>query len=212
MREINRRTFATLAGATLLAPRALAQSPEILARTIPSTGERLAMVGLGTAQVFDTGDETTKQKADAVLRALIAGGGRLVETSSVYGEAEVVIGEVVGRAHSREKLFLATKLEAHPTSPSSSVRSPAYRQTSLTYCSFTTCEILSSRLRNSRNGKRKAFAAISASLRPVTPTSPPLKPFWRARSPISFKSTIRSTTVKRRSEFCPWRLRSKPLC
>ena len=112
MREINRRTFATLAGATLLAPRALAQSPEILTRTIPSTGERLATVGLGTAQVFDTGDETTKQKAGAVLQALIAGGGRLVDTSSVYGEAEVVIGEVVGRAHSREKLFLATKLEA----------------------------------------------------------------------------------------------------
>jgi aryl-alcohol dehydrogenase-like predicted oxidoreductase len=112
MREINRRTFATLAGATLLAPRALAQSPEILARTIPSSGEGLATVGLGTAQVFDTGDETTKQKADAVLQALIAGRGRLVDTSSVYGEAEVVIGEVVGRAHSREKLFLATKLEA----------------------------------------------------------------------------------------------------
>ena len=36
----------------------------------------------------------------------------MVDTSSVYGEAEVVIGEVVGRAHSREKLFLATKLEA----------------------------------------------------------------------------------------------------
>ena len=47
-----------------------------------------------------------------MLRALIAGGGRLVDTSSVYGEAEVVIGGVVGRAHSREKLFLATKLEA----------------------------------------------------------------------------------------------------
>ncbi len=109
---LNRRMFTTLAGATLLAPGALAQSPEVLTRAIPTTGERLPTVGLGTAQVFDTGDEATKQKADAVLQALIAGGGRLVDTSSVYGEAEVVIGDVVGRAHSREKLFLATKLEA----------------------------------------------------------------------------------------------------
>jgi aryl-alcohol dehydrogenase-like predicted oxidoreductase len=109
---LNRRMFTTLAGATLLAPGALAQSPEVLTRAIPATGERLPTVGLGTAQVFDTGDEATKQKADAVLQALIAGGGRLVDTSSVYGEAEVVIGDVVERAHSREKLFLATKLEA----------------------------------------------------------------------------------------------------
>jgi aryl-alcohol dehydrogenase-like predicted oxidoreductase len=112
MSKIDRRTFTTLAAATLLAPRAHAQSPEILNRAIPSTGERLAPVGLGTAQVFDIDDEATKQKADAVLQALIAGGGRLVDTASVYGEAEVVIGDVVARAHLREKLFIATKLEA----------------------------------------------------------------------------------------------------
>ena len=112
MSKIHRRTFTTLVGATFLASRAHAQSPEILTRAVPSTGERLAPVGLGTAQVFDVGDETTKQKADAVLQALIAGGGRLVDTASVYGEAEVVIGDVAARAHSREKLFIATKLEA----------------------------------------------------------------------------------------------------
>ena len=112
MREISRRTFTTLAGVTLLAPRAFAQSPEMLARAIPSTGERLASVGLGTAQVFDVNDEATRQKADAVLQALIAGGGHLVDTASVYGDAEVVVGDVAARGHLREKLFLATKLEA----------------------------------------------------------------------------------------------------
>ena len=112
MREISRRAFTTLAGVTLLAPGAVAQSPEILGRAIPSTGERLAAVGLGTAQVFDADDETTRQKADAVLQALIAGGGHLVDTASVYGDAEVVIGDVSAREHLREKLFLATKLEA----------------------------------------------------------------------------------------------------
>jgi aryl-alcohol dehydrogenase-like predicted oxidoreductase len=111
MREISRRTFTTLAGVTLLAPRAVAQSAEVLARAIPSTGERLAAVGLGTAQVFDVNDAATRQKADAVLQALIAGGGHLVDTASVYGDAEVVVGDVAARGHLREKLFLATKLE-----------------------------------------------------------------------------------------------------
>jgi len=112
MRKISRRTFTTLAGMTLLAPRAVAQSSEIIARAIPSTGERLAAVGLGTARVFDVNDQTTRQKADAVLQALIVGDGRLVDTASVYGDAEIVIGDVAARAHLREKLFLATKLEA----------------------------------------------------------------------------------------------------
>jgi aryl-alcohol dehydrogenase-like predicted oxidoreductase len=112
VRQISRRTFTTLAGVTLLAPRAVAQSPEILARAIPSTGERLAAVGLGTAQVFDVNDEATRQKADAVLQALIAGGGHLVDMASVYGDAEVVVGDVAARDHLRQKLFFATKLEA----------------------------------------------------------------------------------------------------
>jgi aryl-alcohol dehydrogenase-like predicted oxidoreductase len=110
--EISRRMFTTLAGATLLAPRAVAQPPEILVRAIPSTGEHLAPVGLGTAQVFDVNDEGTRQKADAVLQALVAGGGHLVDTASVYGDAEVVVGDAAARGHLRERLFLATKLEA----------------------------------------------------------------------------------------------------
>jgi aryl-alcohol dehydrogenase-like predicted oxidoreductase len=127
MSKIDRRTFATLAAATVLAPRARAQSPEILTRAVPSTGERLPPVGLGTAQVFDLDDEATKQKADAVLQALIAGGGRLVDTASVYGEAEVVIGDVAARAHLREKLFIATKLET--SDPAELKRSLARLQT-----------------------------------------------------------------------------------
>jgi aryl-alcohol dehydrogenase-like predicted oxidoreductase len=96
----------------MLGPPAFAQTPALLARAIPSTGERLPAVGLGTAQVFDSNDEGTRQKAAAVLQALIAGGGRLVDTSSVYGDAEAVIGDVIAPAGLREKLFIATKLES----------------------------------------------------------------------------------------------------
>jgi aryl-alcohol dehydrogenase-like predicted oxidoreductase len=109
---MTRRELAIAGGAALLAPSAFAQDSALLARAIPSSGERLPAVGLGTAHVFDANEETTRQKAVAVLAALIAGGGRLVDTSSVYGEAETVLGEAIVPADLREKLFIATKLEA----------------------------------------------------------------------------------------------------
>jgi aryl-alcohol dehydrogenase-like predicted oxidoreductase len=110
--RITRREFAIATGAAVLAPPALAQTDGLLARAIPSSGEHLPAVGLGTAQVFDANDEPTRQKAAAVLQALIAGGGRLVDTSSVYGDAEAVLGDVIAPAGLRGKLFIATKLEA----------------------------------------------------------------------------------------------------
>jgi diketogulonate reductase-like aldo/keto reductase len=111
--HLTRREFTAAggaAGAVLLARPVLAQT--LLTRAIPSTGERLPAVGLGTAQVFDTNDDATRQKAEAVLQALSAAGGSLVDTASVYGEAEAVVGEVITTMNLRPKLFVATKLEA----------------------------------------------------------------------------------------------------
>jgi len=112
MRCISRREFTALAGATLLGAPAFAQTDALLARAIPASGERLPTVGLGTAQVFDSNDDATRVKAAAVLQALIAGGGRLIDTASVYGDAEVVLGDVSASGSLRDKLFIATKLEA----------------------------------------------------------------------------------------------------
>jgi aryl-alcohol dehydrogenase-like predicted oxidoreductase len=112
MTRVTRREFAALAATAVMVPPALAQTPALLARPISASGERLPVVGLGTAQVFDVNDETTRQKASAVLRALVAGGGRLVDTASVYGDAETVLGEVIASAGLRDKLFIATKLES----------------------------------------------------------------------------------------------------
>ena len=109
--RMTRREFAIATGAAVLAPPALAQTDALLARAIPSSGEHLPAVGLGTAQVFDANDEATRQKAAAVLQALIGNGGRLIDTSSVYGDAEAVLGDVIAPAGLRDKLFIATKLE-----------------------------------------------------------------------------------------------------
>ena len=113
--RMTRREFAIGAGAAgsaLLAPAARAQTPALLMRAIPSSGEKLPAVGLGTAAVFDSADAATEQKATAVLQALVAGGGRLIDTASVYGDAEVVLGNVMAASGLREKVFLATKLES----------------------------------------------------------------------------------------------------
>jgi aryl-alcohol dehydrogenase-like predicted oxidoreductase len=110
--RMTRRTFTALAGAVVLAPEAIAQtSAPLVARAIPSTGERIPAVGLGTARVFDTADEETRRQAGAVVQALIASGGRLIDTASTYGDAEVVLGDVISSGGLRDKLFIATKLE-----------------------------------------------------------------------------------------------------
>jgi aryl-alcohol dehydrogenase-like predicted oxidoreductase len=109
---LTRRAFTALAGAALVSP-ALAQTGDpLVTRAIPGTNERLPAVGLGTAAVFNSGDEATRQKAAAVVKALIAGGGRLIDTASTYGDAEAVLGEVMNAAGLRDKIFVATKLEA----------------------------------------------------------------------------------------------------
>jgi aryl-alcohol dehydrogenase-like predicted oxidoreductase len=113
--RMTRRNFALAAGAAgsaILPWPAWAQTPALLTRAIPSSGEKLPAVGLGTSQVFNTNDDAIRQKATAVLQALIAGGGSLVDTASVYGDAEAVIGDVVTPADLRGKLFIATKLES----------------------------------------------------------------------------------------------------
>jgi len=81
-------------------------------RPIPATGEPLPAVGLGTASVFDTADAATRQKAGAVVQALIDNDGKLIDTASTYGDAERVLGEVIAPAALRDKVFIATKLES----------------------------------------------------------------------------------------------------
>jgi aryl-alcohol dehydrogenase-like predicted oxidoreductase len=122
--RLTRREFAALAaasGAVALAPAASAQLPAprmapavqpLVLRLIPGSGEPLPAVGLGTAEIFDTDDPTTRQKASAVVRALVGNDGKLIDTASTYGDAEQVIGEVAAPAGLRPKLFIATKLEA----------------------------------------------------------------------------------------------------
>jgi aryl-alcohol dehydrogenase-like predicted oxidoreductase len=112
-RKITRRDFAALAGGLLVSTSAFAETEtQLLTRAIPSSGERIPAVGLGTAYVFDENNEATRSKADAVIQALVKNGGRLIDTASTYGDAESVLGEATTTAGLRDKLFIATKLES----------------------------------------------------------------------------------------------------
>src|SRR4051794_15947612 len=80
-------------------------------RAIPSSGEAMPVIGLGTWQVFDVGpgDPARPQLAE-VLRILVDAGGRLIDTSPMYGRAEAVTGDLVAEAGLRPRVFLATKV------------------------------------------------------------------------------------------------------
>ncbi|QDL37485.1 aldo/keto reductase [Rhodoferax sediminis] len=115
MPRITRREFSALAAAPLLPQVALAQTsaaPPLTTRAIPGTGERLPVVGLGTASVFNSDDEPTRRAAAQVVQALVDAGGRLIDTASTYGDAESVLGKVIAGATLQGKIFVATKLEA----------------------------------------------------------------------------------------------------
>jgi len=113
MMRITRRELAALGTAALVVRPAFAQETAPLnTRAIPRTGERIPVVGLGTASVFDRDSEQTQKAAAEVVRTLTGSGGRLIDTASTYGDAETVLGKVIAPEGLRDKLFVATKLEA----------------------------------------------------------------------------------------------------
>jgi aryl-alcohol dehydrogenase-like predicted oxidoreductase len=110
-----RRGFGMLAAAALVSRSSFGQTrtdDAIITRTVPSTGEEMPAVGLGTAYVFDRDNDQTRSAAAQVIETLVASGGRLIDTGSTYGDAEIVLGNEIANANLRDKLFLATKLES----------------------------------------------------------------------------------------------------
>src|SRR5262245_23030416 len=87
------------------------ESSTMLARTIPSSGEKLPAIGLGTWKAFDvhlTAD--IRKQLEEVLTQFVKLGGSVIDSSPMYDRAEEVIGELTSALGMREKLFLATKV------------------------------------------------------------------------------------------------------
>ena len=76
--------------------------------TDPSFGEELPIVGLGIAVSFPSADESQRAALKEVIDALVAGGGKQIDTASVYGNAESVIGDIVRASNVPVLLIFAT--------------------------------------------------------------------------------------------------------
>lgn len=83
----------------------------MLTRPIPSSGEHLPIIGLGTWQTFDAGPSPAERAPlEEVLREFVSHGGRLIDSSPMYGNSEAVAGDLAAKLGVRSKLFVATKV------------------------------------------------------------------------------------------------------
>lgn len=80
-------------------------------RRIPSSGEALPVVGVGTWQTFDVGPgETDRAPLREVLQVLFAAGGSVIDSSPMYGRSEAVAGDLLAGLKAHERAFVATKV------------------------------------------------------------------------------------------------------
>src|SRR4051812_164112 len=80
----------------------------IMTRPIPGSREELPLIGIGTWQTFDVRGDTSALRD--VMKMFSQSGGRVVDSSPMYGAAESVVGEITASLGLRDKLFMATKV------------------------------------------------------------------------------------------------------
>ena len=117
---ITRRKFLKSTGAATLFYPLLpdylgAAESGVIRKTIPATGERLSVIGLGTSRTFDVDINTNiKDAAQSplleVMQAFFAKGGQLIDSSPMYGNAEAVTGTLLNQINNKQNLFTATKV------------------------------------------------------------------------------------------------------
>ena len=113
--KTSRRTVLKVVGVSSLIPSIALQATDaknyMARRIIPSTGELLPVIGLGTSRVFDTNlSEKSLNPRKEIVKALLDHGGSLIDTSPMYGRAEEVTGKIAQDLKVNDRLFLATKV------------------------------------------------------------------------------------------------------
>lgn len=113
-------------------PSSVFAAETLLSRAIPSSGELLPVIGLGTSRTHDVAmSDEALQPLREVLQALVNGGASLVDTAPSYGRAEAVCGALAAEGDMRKKLFLASKV-------SSTGRSAGERQVEASFAALKT--------------------------------------------------------------------------
>ena len=110
--SLTRAGFLATFGAAMLGATARAQTGGRMEhRRIPSSGEMLPVIGVGTWRTFDVGKRPADRAPLAeVLRLLFDAGGSVIDTSPMYGAAEGVVGDLLAEAGTRDRAFIATKV------------------------------------------------------------------------------------------------------
>jgi len=100
---------------TLRAMPAFAQPAGLITRPIPSSGEALPVIGLGSWITFNVGnDRAARDGCMEVMRAFFAAGGRMIDSSPMYGSSQDVIGDGLERLGKPARLFSADKVWIAP--------------------------------------------------------------------------------------------------
>ncbi len=107
---MNRRDIIAASGAAILAPSIARAREDKVFKTIPSSGEKIPAIGMGTWLTFDVGGDAAaiRQRTD-VLRTFFALGGRVIDSSPMYGSSQRVVGEALSRLN-RPDTFSADKV------------------------------------------------------------------------------------------------------
>ena len=114
MHSTRRAFIAGAAAAAGLPALALAQGGRLITKPIPSSGEAVPIVGVGTARRYESAPtEAELAPLRATLRRFHELGGKVIDTAPSYGGAEDVVGGLVDGLRIRQDLFLATKVGAN---------------------------------------------------------------------------------------------------
>jgi aryl-alcohol dehydrogenase-like predicted oxidoreductase len=109
--------YAAAGAALALHPRMLLalEEGELIKRAIPSSGETLPIIGLGSSATFRRmADNENVDRLRAVMRTLVENGGTVFDTAPGYGDSEEVAGEIVNDLGIEQEIFWATKVNAVP--------------------------------------------------------------------------------------------------
>ena len=108
---LTRRTVLGLMVAAAATPSPAHGDAALLTRRIPSSGEQIPVVGLGTWRTFDVGEAAAERAPlKTVLQRFVELGGRVIDSSPMYGTAESVAGDLAAELSVTDKLFFATKV------------------------------------------------------------------------------------------------------
>jgi diketogulonate reductase-like aldo/keto reductase len=103
--------FGTWAGMSFVSDKLLSKQLAPIKRAIPSSGELLPIIGMGTSRTFDVGSNREEiGRLAEVMQVFFGGGGALIDSSPMYGSSEMVLGELLKTTKNKKNVFSATKV------------------------------------------------------------------------------------------------------